>query len=58
MPTKAEIHAYALGVDRLAELKADHLPVIPFGAERRQGAWRTFAGGRRPACRAWHYFAT
>lgn len=30
LPTKAEIHAYALGVDRLAELKADHLPVIPF----------------------------
>ena len=33
LPTKAEIHAYALGVDRLAELKADHLPVIPFGAD-------------------------
>jgi len=33
VPTKAEIHAYALGIDRLAELEADHLPPIPFGAE-------------------------
>jgi hypothetical protein len=33
VPTKAEIHAYALGIDRLAELKADRLPPIPFGAE-------------------------
>jgi hypothetical protein len=31
--TKAEVHANALGVDRLAEIKADHLPLIPFGAE-------------------------
>jgi Domain of unknown function (DUF4424) len=29
--TKAEIHAYALGVDRLDEIKAAHLPLIPFG---------------------------
>jgi hypothetical protein len=29
--TKAELHAYALGVDRLAEIKAEHLPLIPFG---------------------------
>jgi hypothetical protein len=33
VPTKADVHAYALGIDRLAELKADHLPLIPFGAE-------------------------
>jgi hypothetical protein len=31
--TKAETHATALGVDRLAEIKADQLPLIPFGAE-------------------------
>jgi hypothetical protein len=31
--TKAEVRAYALGVDRLAEIKADHLPLIPFGAD-------------------------
>lgn len=31
--TKAEIHAYALGLDRLAEIKAEHLPLIPFGPE-------------------------
>jgi hypothetical protein len=31
--TKAEIHAYALGVDRLAEVKAERLPPIPFGPE-------------------------
>jgi hypothetical protein len=29
--TKAEVHATALGVDRLAEIKAEHLPLIPFG---------------------------
>jgi len=29
--TQAEVHATALGIDRLAELKADHLPLIPFG---------------------------
>ncbi len=33
MTTKAEIHAYALGLDRLAEIKAEHLPLIPFGPE-------------------------
>ena len=31
--TKAEVHASALGVDRLAEIKAEHLPLIPFGPE-------------------------
>jgi len=31
--TRAEVRATALGVDRLAEIKADHLPLIPFGAE-------------------------
>lgn len=31
--TKPDVHVYALGIDRLAELKADHLPLIPFGAE-------------------------
>lgn len=30
--TKADVHAYALGLDRLAEIKAEHLPLIPFGA--------------------------
>jgi hypothetical protein len=29
----AEVHTYALGVDRLAEIKAAHLPLIPFGLE-------------------------
>jgi hypothetical protein len=33
VPTKAEVHAYALGIDRLAEIKADHLPLIPFGVQ-------------------------
>jgi hypothetical protein len=31
--TKAEIHANALGLDRIAEIKAEHLPLIPFGEE-------------------------
>jgi hypothetical protein len=31
--TRAEVRATALGVDRLAEIKADRLPLIPFGAE-------------------------
>jgi len=30
---KAEVHAYALGLDRTAEIKAGHLPLIPFGPE-------------------------
>ena len=29
--TTAEVHAYALGLDRVAEIKAEHLPLIPFG---------------------------
>jgi hypothetical protein len=29
--TKAELHAYALGVDRLSEIRAERLPLIPFG---------------------------
>src|SRR5208282_3770475 len=33
MPTKAEVHANALGLGRLAEIKAEHLPLIPFGPE-------------------------
>jgi Domain of unknown function (DUF4424) len=31
--TKAEVHVYALGLGRLAEIKAEHLPLIPFGPE-------------------------
>jgi Domain of unknown function (DUF4424) len=31
--TKAELHASALGIDRLAEIKAERLPLIPFGPE-------------------------
>jgi hypothetical protein len=31
--TKAEVHAYALGLDRLAEIKAERLPLIPFGPQ-------------------------
>jgi len=31
--TTAQVHAYALGLDRLAEIKAEHLPLIPFGAD-------------------------
>ena len=31
--TKAEVRVSALGVDRLAEVKAEHLPLIPFGPE-------------------------
>jgi hypothetical protein len=51
LPTKAEIHAYALGIDRLAELKADHLPVIPFGADvdKALGALSPEAAGRLAA---------
>ena len=30
---KTEVHANALGVDRLAEIKAERLPLIPFGPE-------------------------
>jgi len=33
IPTKAEVRAEALGLDRLAEIKAEHLPLIPFGPE-------------------------
>lgn len=51
LPTKAEVHAYALGIDRLAELKADHLPVIPFGADvdKALGALSPEAAGRLAA---------
>ena len=31
--TKAEVHAFALGLDRLAEIKAERLPLIPFGPQ-------------------------
>jgi hypothetical protein len=31
--TTVDIHAFALGIDRLAEIKAEHLPLIPFGPE-------------------------
>ena len=31
--TQATVHAYALGIDRLNEIKAEHLPLIPFGRE-------------------------
>jgi hypothetical protein len=31
--TKAQVRANALGVDRFAEIKAEHLPAIPFGDE-------------------------
>jgi hypothetical protein len=30
---KAEVHAYALGLDRTAEIMAEHLPLMPFGPE-------------------------
>jgi hypothetical protein len=30
---KAQVHAYALGLDRTAEIKAERLPLIPFGPE-------------------------
>jgi Domain of unknown function (DUF4424) len=29
----AQVHAYALGIDRLADIKAEKLPLIPFGPE-------------------------
>lgn len=32
-PTKPEVHAYALGLDRLAEIKAEHLPLMPLGPD-------------------------
>jgi len=31
--TKAQLNAYALGIDRVAEIEAEHLPLIPFGSE-------------------------
>jgi hypothetical protein len=31
--TQAEVHAYALGVDRLSDIRAAHLPLVPFGPE-------------------------
>jgi len=31
--TTAQLHAFALSLDRLAEIKAEHLPLIPFGAD-------------------------
>ncbi len=31
--TKADVHAYALGIDRLAEIGTEGLPLIPFGPE-------------------------
>jgi len=31
--TQADVHAYALGIDRRDEIKAAQLPLIPFGAE-------------------------
>jgi len=33
LTTKAEVHAYALALGRVAEIKAEHLPLIPFGLE-------------------------
>ncbi len=30
---KAEVHAYALGLDRTAEITAERLPLMPFGTE-------------------------
>jgi hypothetical protein len=30
---KAEVHAHALGLDRTAEITAEHLPLMPFGPE-------------------------
>ncbi|MGA8613125.1 MAG: DUF4424 family protein [Xanthobacteraceae bacterium] len=30
---KAEVHAYALGLDRTAEITGEHLPLMPFGPE-------------------------
>ena len=40
--TTAEVHAYALGLDRVAEIKAEHLPLIR-RPRARQGACRPFA---------------
>lgn len=31
--TQADVHAYALGLDRRSEIKAEHLPLMPFGRE-------------------------
>jgi hypothetical protein len=31
--TIAQVRAYALGIDRVDEIKAEHLPLIPFGPE-------------------------
>ena len=31
MPTRSEVRATALGLDRLAEIRAERLPLIPFG---------------------------
>jgi hypothetical protein len=46
--TKAEVHAYALGIDRVAEIQAEHLPLIPFGpqAERALAALSSEAADR------------
>jgi hypothetical protein len=33
VPLKPDIHAYALGIDRIAEIRAERLPLIPFGPE-------------------------
>jgi hypothetical protein len=30
---QAQVHAYALGLDRTAEITAEHLPLMPFGPE-------------------------
>jgi Domain of unknown function (DUF4424) len=30
---QAQVHAYALGLDRTAEIAAEHLPLMPFGPE-------------------------
>ena len=34
--TQATVHAYALGIDRLNEIKAEHLPLMPFGRQTEQ----------------------
>ncbi len=34
--TKAQVEAYALHINRLTELKAEHLPLIPFSAEAKK----------------------
>ena len=55
--TKAAVRANALGVDRLAEIQAEHLPLLPFGAATDKALRRAVAGDCRSARGAGHRFA-